>query len=153
MNRLGLFFAVGLMVLGLVGCGDDSGPDPDQGQTTDQGVSYPDGAVVDQGETGDQGASVSDFGTDIPCGQIALCADACTAQCPDGIEKFGCMINCNTDCKALGCAAAQPLFDAVTDCVQAKCIIECAGGPTPGCKTCTETKCATETNTCNAHTC
>ena len=87
------------------------------------------------------------------CNAIGICSEDCGKACPAGLAKFGCLIKCSDDCKAKGCATAQSLFTPLNDCIQAKCLVDCLGGPGTACTNCTVTKCAAETATCNAHSC
>jgi hypothetical protein len=150
------FFVVLVAAL-LLCCGDDSSTPTGDSGTHDQGV-VPDGKTNTDGPAGDtgptpDGAQQADGATELSCGEIGTCSEECGNKCPSGAAKLGCLMTCNTDCKALGCDSAKPLFETLATCIQSKCIAECIGGPSTGCTDCTTTKCATETNACNAHTC
>lgn len=155
------FFVVLVAAL-LLCCGDDSSKPTGDSGVHDQGA-VPDGktdqappsdgpAGGDTGPTPD-GAQMGDGATELSCGEIGTCSEECGKKCPSGAAKFGCLIQCSTDCKALGCASALPLFDTLYQCIQSKCLVECMGGPSTGCTTCATTKCAAENAACDAHTC
>ena len=150
-----------MLIVCAVGCSDDgSKPNPDQAQVSDTGPTadapgHTEGSITgDQGpKPGDSGGSNLDWGTNLPCGKIGLCSEACGKLCPGGLAKMACLLKCSSDCRALGCASAKPLFDTLQTCVQSKCILQCGGGPSTGCTTCVLAQCASQTAACNSHTC
>ena len=89
----------------------------------------------------------------LSCGEIAECADSCGRGCPGGVRSVGCLLGCKSRCRAKGCGSAQTLFDALTDCILGSCFGRCMGGPSPGCRRCTETECAAPTRRCHSHRC
>ena len=72
---------------------------------------------------------------------------------PGGLKKLACLINCSNTCRSKACASAKTAFKPLYDCINKKCMLDCAQGPTPKCKSCTTTKCAKELATCNANSC
>ena len=89
----------------------------------------------------------------LSCREVSACADRCAAGCPNDIRKIGCLLTCTNDCRAKGCDSAQSLFDGLTDCIQKSCFFACMGGPSVGCKSCTQEDCAEEAKRCQAHHC
>ena len=160
----------------LISCGDDAASTPDtmvaatDGGVTDQLLGDTGGTMSDTGGTmSDSGGTMSDSGGTVSdgavaaadgggsktlsCGEIGTCSDTCSNKCPSDLSKFGCMLDCSKNCKAQGCATAQPLYQKLYECINANCIVACMGGPSAGCKTCVTDKCKADTDTCNAHTC
>jgi hypothetical protein len=141
--------------------GTDGGPTPDTVMAADGTSGQSDGPATQAdgpavGKDGpvtalDKGPPAGDTGTKpLNCQEISVCSETCTKGCSG---NFACMMKCNTDCSALGCASAKPLFDKVNNCVQTKCLLQCIGGPSTGCSNCVTTKCSNEVAACNAHTC
>ena len=177
MRRYPVLLALLVLAAGLpCGCSDDSGdtPDgstvvdqggtPDTGTTADQGGSPDTGTAIDQGGTPDTGSAADtaaaadasttyDGNVTLNCSQIGACSDVCAATCPGGLKKLACLINCSNTCRSKGCASAKTAFKPLYDCINKKCMLDCAQGPTPKCKSCTTTKCAKELATCNANSC
>lgn len=169
------------LTLLLVGCGDDDTPPPgsDGPVTQDTGVNQEatvgqdtgtsgDGPVMTQ-DTGttqdgtgnkDKGTTPKDSGTatwdgttkKLSCGEIGLCAEACSKSC-SGATKLICLMGCSTSCKGKACAAALPVYNPLYNCINSKCLLDCMNGPNAKCTACVTSKCAAETKTCNAHKC
>jgi len=163
-----------LSVLCLTGCSDDgTGPLPDSSSNQDQGSKKLDkgpqkdgGSTSDKGAKPDKGAPLMDSKTSadkstpkdagtakLSCSGIGACSDVCAAKCPGGLGKLTCMMKCSTDCKAKGCASAQAVYTPLYNCINLKCMLECMGGPSKGCKDCVDKKCANEVKACNANKC
>jgi len=165
-------FLLALTSMLLIACSDDSetpeldttgGPDSAivDGTPPAQETGLPDGPLItldgpvvksDDGVPGDGPLTPQPDAptTNLNCQQVSTCAETCSKGCSG---NFACMIKCNNDCNATGCAAAQPLFTAVNTCVQSKCLLQCLAGPSTGCANCVTSKCATEVAACNAQQC
>ena len=63
------------------------------------------------------------------------------------------MINCSNTCKAKGCTTGQTVYGKLYACINSKCMLDCMGGPTAGCKSCVTKKCSTEEKACAAQKC
>ena len=178
MRRLLTATLISSLALGLWACSDDAAAPGDSAAVTkDKGATFKDGAPQQdkgkpqpdkgkpqpdkgkpQPDTGkpqpDKGKPQPDKGPKkLSCDEIGACADACSNKCPGGLGKIGCMMKCSTDCKAKGCAAAQTAYGTLYNCVSFTCMLDCAGGPTPKCKTCVTTKCATQNKACGLAKC
>lgn len=175
-STLTTMMALTLIVL-LAGCSDDDTPPPgsDGPVTQDTGVNQEtavgqdtgtsgDGSVTqdtgttdgtghkDKGTPKDSGTVTWDGATNLNCGEIGLCAEACGKSCT-GATKLVCLMGCSTSCKNKACASALPVYTPLYNCINSKCLLDCMNGPSAKCTTCVTSKCAAETKTCNAHTC
>jgi len=141
MQKLGL-----MLMLAAAGCGSEGSSSRDPGNVAGDGAagqsagadasaSYGAEASV-QSDTwpvqGDMWIAPANDGSDKGqpagdnCQAISLCTESCCKGCNG---NFTCMLKCNTDCAAKGCASAKTLFTAVNNCGQAKCMFQCMSGP------------------------
>ena len=132
------------------------GPKAGDAQGKTEGLAKTDGPKVDANSKVDHSGTQLDSAakydgvTNLTCGQISACSDACAAACG---SNFICLIGCPGGCGAKGCPAAKTPWDALNGCITGKCITQCAAGHTAACDTCVSTSCATEITACNAQTC
>jgi len=149
----------------LLSCSDDGGPSPaaDAPSNPDAFVGpgpFQDGAApgadsarptLDQAAPADGAPTLTpDTSSLLTCKQVSDCSDTCAAGCG---SNYACLMACPTDCNAKGCPSGQPMFNAVQSCITSQCILSCMAGPTPACKTCATTNCASQIAACDAHSC
>jgi hypothetical protein len=147
-------------VLWTTACGDDDKPPTgDSKVTKDTGPGADSSSGKDTGGTKkdampqDTTGKTWDGATNLSCGEIGLCNEDCGKTVCTMAVKFGCLMQCQTNCKAKGCASAKTPFETLSNCITKNCMMDCINGPGPKCTTCVTNKCSKETNACNAHTC
>ncbi len=103
---------------------------------------------VDDDNDGNIDCDDSDCAADPAC-QGLTCSEVLTCE-----QNCGMDANCLQACQDSGCATAQPLAAALTDCVLQNCANPCGLDPLGvACENCTNTFCQGELDLCLADTC
>jgi hypothetical protein len=129
----------------LAACSDDTTNPPAGDKTvaqSDKGTPALDRATT-AADKGTSEARTSEAGAGQTCKQVAECAMPCGTD----------LTVCVAACKDKGCPDAVVKFDALAGCAILKCIADCTGGFNEKCNTCAQSKCPTEYNACQSHTC